>query len=120
MRPSLRGFNSSRRTPAPTPRARCEGTEVKTTERPRESTLAWDLIDHVREHLADEERNTAFVALGIGDYPPVFRCVLEVVARERISLPEEMVGQLRGWLDDYDRHRDFGTILARALGEPLS
>ena len=91
---------------------------MKTTERPRESTLAWDLIDHVREHLADEERNTAFIALGIGDYPPVFLCVLEVVAREGIPLPEEMVRQLRGWLDDYDRHRDFGTILARALGEP--
>lgn len=101
-------------------RARCEGTEVKATDRPRESTLAWDLIDHVREHLADEERNTAFVALGVEDYPPVFRCVLEVVVRERISLPEEMVGQLRGWLEDYDRHRDFGAILARALGEPSS
>lgn len=90
---------------------------MKATDRPRESALAWDLVDLVGEHLADEERHTSFIALGVGDYPPVFRCVLEVVAREGISLPEEMVGQLRGWLEDYDRHRDFGTILARALGE---
>lgn len=116
--PILARFSQQPKDASADARARCEGTEVKATERPRESTIAWDLIDHVREHLTDEERNTAFVALGVDDYPPVFRCVLEVVVRERISLPEEMVGQLRGWLEDYDRHRDFGTILARALGEP--
>lgn len=116
--PLLARFSQQRQDASADARARCEGTEVKATDRPRESTLAWDLIDHVREHLTDEERDASFVALGVGDYLPVFRCVLEVVAREHISLPEEMVGQLRGWLEDYDRHHDFGAILARALGEP--
>jgi hypothetical protein len=90
---------------------------VKATDRPRESTLAWDLVDHVHPHLTDTERNTAFIHLGVGDYSPVFRCLLEVVVRERISLPAELVGMLRGWIEDYDLHRDFGVILARAVGD---
>ncbi|MCV7420356.1 hypothetical protein H7K45_07375 [Mycobacterium yunnanensis] len=90
---------------------------MKATDRPRESTLAWELVEHVLDHLTAEERNTAFVDLGVGDYSPVFRCVLEVVSREQISLPEDMVEMLRGWLEDYDRHRDFGAILERAVGD---
>ncbi|MEU0494091.1 hypothetical protein [Mycobacterium sp. NPDC006124] len=90
---------------------------MKATDRPRESTLAWDLVDHVHAHLTAEERTTAFVDLGVGDYSPVFRRVLEVVARERIALPGDMVEMLRGWLEDYDRHRDFGAILERAVGD---
>jgi len=92
---------------------------VKASDRPRESTLAWDLVDHVHAHLTPEERNTAFVDLGVGDYSPVFRCVLEVISRDRISLPEDMVEMLRGWLEEYDRHRDFGAILERAVGGAL-
>ncbi|KAA0090895.1 hypothetical protein CIW49_31380 [Mycolicibacterium sp. P1-18] len=91
---------------------------MKATDRPRESTLAWDLVDHVHAHLTEAERHTAFIHLGVGDYSPVFQCVLEVVVREGISLPAEMIGMLRGWIEDYDLHRDFGAILARAVGDP--
>ena len=85
-------------------------------EQPREDTLAWDLIDHVRDQLTDEERNNAFIHLGVGEYPPVFRCALEAVARERLSLPEQMIAQLNAWIEDYDRYRDFATVLSRAVG----
>ena len=59
------------------------------------------------------------VHLGVGDYPPVFRSILEVVARERITLPPETVNLLRRWLDDYHRHQEFETTLVRAIGEPV-
>jgi hypothetical protein len=47
----------------------------------------------------------------------VFQCVLELVVREGISLPQKMIGMLQGWIEDYDLHRDFGAILARAVGD---
>jgi hypothetical protein len=88
-----------------------------TTDRPREDALAWELIDHVRDHLTDEERNTAFIHLGVGDYPPVFQCALEAIARDRISLPMRMITHLHGWIADYDRHREFEDVLSRAVGD---
>jgi hypothetical protein len=91
-----------------------------TADRPREGALAWELVDHVRDELTEEERHTAFIHLGVGDYPQVFRCALEAVARERVSLPEHMVTLLHGWIDDYDRHRDFAAVLSRAVGDPSS
>lgn len=85
-------------------------------DRPREGELAWDLVELVRDRLTNEERHTAFVHLGVGDYPPVFRCVLEVVARERYSLPQHLVTLLHEWLEVYDRHREFEPMLVRAIG----
>jgi hypothetical protein len=31
-----------------------------------------------------------------------------------------MVTLLHGWIDDYDRHRDFAAVLSRAVGDPSS
>lgn len=91
--------------------------DASATESPREDSLAWDLVDHVRDHLNDEERHSVFVDLGVGDYPPAIRTVLEAVARERVSLPGRLVALLRAWMMAYDRHREFSAVLARAVGE---
>lgn len=85
-------------------------------ERLHEGNLAWQLVEQTRDILNDDERHIAFVHLGVGDYPPVFRCVLNAVARERVRLPAETVESLKDWADTYDRHREFATVLARVVG----
>ena len=84
-------------------------------ERVHEGDLAWELVEQTRDVLSDDERHIAFVHLGVGDYPPVFRCVLNAVARERMPLPAQTVASLKSWADTYDRHREFASMLARVL-----
>ena len=85
-------------------------------ERPHEGNLAWELVEQARDCLDDEERHVAFVHLGVGDYPPVYRCVLKAVARERMPLSAQMIERLKAWADVYDRHREFSVVLAQLLG----
>lgn len=92
-------------------------TETSVPGSPREDSLAWDLVDHVGDRLSDEERHSVFVDLGVGDYPPAIRVVLEAVARERISLSDQLIALLHAWMVAYDRHREFSAVIARAVGE---
>ncbi len=84
-------------------------------ERPHEGNLAWELVEQTRDILNEEERHIVFVHLGVGDYPPVYRCVLNAVAREGTPLPAQTVQRLKVWADAYDRHREFDTVLAQVL-----
>jgi hypothetical protein len=85
-------------------------------ERPHEGNLAWELVEQARDCLDEEERHVAFVHLGVGDYPPVYRCVLNAVARERMPLAAHTIGRLKAWADAYDMHREFAAVLAQ-LGD---
>lgn len=85
-------------------------------ERPNEGNLAWELVEQARDILDEGERHIAFIHLGVGDYPPVFRCVLNAMARAGTPLSEQTVDRLKVWADTYDRHREFASLLARALG----
>lgn len=89
---------------------------MTSVDRPHEGNLAWELVEETRDSLNDEERHVVFVHLGVGDYPPVFRCVLNAVARERTPLSPQTVERLKSWVDAYDRHRELAAIVARALG----
>lgn len=89
-------------------------------ERPHEGNLAWELVEQTRDILNDAERHIAFVHLGVGDYPPVFRCVLSAVAREGAALSEQTVERLEVWADTYDRHREFAALLAQTRGDSPS
>jgi hypothetical protein len=91
---------------------------MTSVERPHEGNLAWELVDQTRDSLNDDERHVVFVHLGVGDYPPVFHCVLNAVAREGTPLSPQTVERLKRWADAYDRHREFASVLARALGGP--
>jgi hypothetical protein len=82
-------------------------------ERPHEGNLAWELVEQTRDCLNDEERHVAFIHLGVGDYPPVFHCVLNAVAREGMPLSAETIERLKVWADTYDRHREFASLLSR-------
>jgi hypothetical protein len=84
---------------------------------PNEGNLAWELVEQTREILNETERHVAFIHLGVGDYPPVFRCVLTAVARECTPLSAQTVERLKAWADVYDRHREFAALLDRAPRE---
>jgi hypothetical protein len=86
-------------------------------ERPHEANLAWELVEQTRDVLNVEERHIVFVHLGVGDYPPVFRCVLNAVAREGGTLSAQTVERLKAWADAYDRHREFASVLGQVLGD---
>ena len=84
--------------------------------RPHEGNLAWELVEQVRDSLNEDERHVVFIHLGVGDYPPVFHCLLTAIARERLPLSPQTVEHIMAWADAYDRHREFSTLLNRALG----
>lgn len=77
-----------------------------------EGDLAWDLVDQHRDCLTPEERDRAFVHLGIGEFPPVIRSVLNALVRERKTLSANSVTDVQAWIDNYDRTREFATLLA--------
>jgi hypothetical protein len=81
-----------------------------------EGNLAWELVEQNRDILNEAERHIVFVHLGVGDYPPVFRCMLNAVAREGTPLTDQTVQRLKAWADAYDRHREFASVLGRVLG----
>jgi hypothetical protein len=85
-------------------------------ERPHEGNLAWELVEQTGDILNEDERHIVFVHLGVGDYPPVFHCVLNAVAREGIEFSAQTVARLKAWADAYDRHREFATMLTQVLG----
>lgn len=82
-----------------------------------EGDLAWDLVDHTRQHLTDEESIAVFVDLGVGDYLSAIDCILAVLARENQTLPIEFIARLDAWVESADRKAEYGDLLARIVGD---
>lgn len=83
----------------------------------QEADLAWDLVEENRDSLTDAERSTAYVHLGVSDYPPVVECVLSAIAREDKVLPPQTVARLRSWIEMYEMGQEFATLLARVVAD---
>lgn len=85
-----------------------------------ESDLAWDLVEQNRDSLTDDERQSAFVHLGVGDYPQVLQCVLRAVAREQVALPTQTRARLQAWIALYDMGIEYRSLLSQVAVLPPS
>ncbi|OAN38740.1 hypothetical protein A4X20_05450 [Mycolicibacterium iranicum] len=81
-----------------------------------ESELAWHLADEYGDRFTAADRSTVFVHIGAGDFAEAISFLLEVCARQRISLTAEALASLTEWLRVYDRSADFGAAVARVAG----
>lgn len=82
-----------------------------------EADIAWDLVEEHRDSLTDAERSSAYVHLGVDDYPPVVATILTAVARAGDTLPSATVGRLRSWIELYEMGPRFSDLLARVDGD---
>ncbi|WNG88546.1 hypothetical protein C6A87_004710 [Mycobacterium sp. ITM-2016-00317] len=73
---------------------------------------AWDLVDHCRPWLTPEERNTAFVRLGVGDYNDAMVIALKSAARAHAALPDELLSRLTALQQVYYFDRELAEVLA--------
>ena len=71
---------------------------------------AWALADHLTPHLVDDDRMAIYVGLGCGNEWDAITHMLNVIVRERITVPEALVCQIAGWLDGYAGTADEPTI----------
>lgn len=83
-----------------------------------EANLAWDLVEQYRDCLGNAERTYAFVHLGAGEFVPVIRCVLEVLARARVPMKAATLAALAPWVRGNTREGDLNDLLRRAAATP--
>lgn len=76
------------------------------------SLAAWDLVEHCRPWLTLEERNTAFVRLGVGDYNEAMVIALRSAARSKQALPDTLLSRLVTLQQVYYFDRDLAEVLA--------
>lgn len=79
-----------------------------------EANLAWDLVEQYRDCLGDSERTYAFVHLGAGEFVPVIRCVLAVLARARVPMKATTLAALAPWVRCNTRDGDLSDLFRQA------
>jgi hypothetical protein len=63
--------------------------------------MAWLLADAASECMAGADRHAVFVDLGAGDPWEAIVRILQIVERERFSLPCQLIADVTSWLDRY-------------------
>jgi hypothetical protein len=76
------------------------------------SIAAWDLVEHCLPWLTPEERSTAFVRLGVGDYNDAMVTALRSTARADQALPAQLLSRLTTLQQVYYFDRDLAEVLA--------
>ena len=81
------------------------------------SAVAWDLVDLCRDGLTTEERSTAFVRLGVGDYGDAMMIALAPLARDGApALPDQMIQRLLHVQQTYHLDRGLIELLTQVTG----
>jgi hypothetical protein len=75
--------------------------------------LAWALANTADVYLSVVERHELYIAIGIGETFAAISLLIAAVARERVTLPRDLVCALTAWLDCYAGNTD--ELRLRAL-----
>jgi hypothetical protein len=71
-----------------------------------ESDLAWELADEIGSLLADRERAQLYATIGAGHSFTAIETLLQIIARQRLTLSFELVAKIADWLDAYAHSDD--------------
>ena len=75
--------------------------------------MAWDLVEHCRQALTDDELSTAFVRLGIGEHGDAMVIALTPVVRDGgPALPDTLRARLTRVQQVYYLDRELTDLLA--------
>jgi hypothetical protein len=79
--------------------------------------LAWALANTVDVYLSIVERHDLYIAIGIGETFAAISLLITVIAREKATLPRDLLCALTAWLDCYAGNSDERRL--RALIEQI-
>jgi hypothetical protein len=68
---------------------------------PDDAALAWELAAAAHPHLSRSEADRIYIAIGIGETFTAIDALITAIARDRITLGEELVATVASWLDCY-------------------
>lgn len=68
--------------------------------------LAWALANTADVYLTVVERHDLYIAIGIGETFVAISLLITVIARERVTLPRDLMCALTAWLDGYAGNPD--------------
>lgn len=64
-----------------------------------DADLAWDVVEHCRPTMRDNEIKLIFVALGAGDYFHAISASARAAGRRGLPLPPDLRTRLSNWLN---------------------
>jgi hypothetical protein len=68
---------------------------------PDDAALAWELAAAAHPHLSRADADRIYIALGIGETFAAIDALITTIARDRITLGEDLVATVASWLDCY-------------------
>jgi hypothetical protein len=86
---------------------------------PDDAALAWELAATARPHLSRVDADHIHITLGIGETFTAIDALITVIARNHISLSDDLVATTATWLDCY-RGQDAEPRLRHLLTEVIT